>query len=208
MTLLTQTWVAYGGGVASTDWLVILVIGAALVIWAASEIIKQKRGPGPTQSGQAPDSGNSGTSPTSSSTGPRAPRNGAASAVAKDIQELTAELEQLTHRLSSDIDQRATRLEALLRDADQRIAELRRLHDETPAPLANARPTSSNATNPTDANAHSAPISATPASEIGDDPLSRSVYALADAGHNSIEIARRLKEHVGKVELILALRRS
>jgi len=35
-----------------------------------------------------------------------------------------------------------------------------------------------------------------------------SVYALADAGSSSDEIARQLDEHIGKVELILALREA
>ena len=38
------------------------------------------------------------------------------------------------------------------------------------------------------------------------DPLTREVYALADAGLAAAEIARRLEQHTGKVELILALR--
>lgn len=39
-----------------------------------------------------------------------------------------------------------------------------------------------------------------------DDPLTRSVYALADEGHDAQAIAARLREHTGKVELMLALR--
>jgi hypothetical protein len=38
------------------------------------------------------------------------------------------------------------------------------------------------------------------------DPLTASIYRLADAGRSSIDIARELHEQVGKVELILALR--
>ena len=41
-----------------------------------------------------------------------------------------------------------------------------------------------------------------------DDPLTRSVYALADEGHDAQAIAARLREHTGKVELILALRQA
>ena len=40
----------------------------------------------------------------------------------------------------------------------------------------------------------------------GRDDLSRSVYSLADQGMDTTAIARQLGEHVGKVELILALR--
>jgi hypothetical protein len=38
--------------------------------------------------------------------------------------------------------------------------------------------------------------------------LAHAVYELADAGHAPVEIAGRLGEHVGKIELILNLRRS
>jgi len=40
------------------------------------------------------------------------------------------------------------------------------------------------------------------------DPLTASVYELADRGLQSVAIAQNLDEHVGKVELILALRSS
>jgi hypothetical protein len=40
------------------------------------------------------------------------------------------------------------------------------------------------------------------------DPLTRQVYAMADAGRAPVLIARDLNEQVGKVELILALRRQ
>lgn len=39
------------------------------------------------------------------------------------------------------------------------------------------------------------------------DPLSREVFALADAGRSPVQIAQATGEHVGKVELMLALRR-
>ena len=40
----------------------------------------------------------------------------------------------------------------------------------------------------------------------GPDPLTGEIYRLADQGMPAVEIARRLNQHVGKVELILALR--
>ena len=45
-----------------------------------------------------------------------------------------------------------------------------------------------------------------PASAVPADPLTTTVYELADAGHGPVEIAQQLEEQVGKVELILALR--
>ena len=38
------------------------------------------------------------------------------------------------------------------------------------------------------------------------DPIAVDVYRLADEGRSSIEIAKELDEHTGKIELILALR--
>lgn len=40
-----------------------------------------------------------------------------------------------------------------------------------------------------------------------EDPLAKEVFALSDAGHSAHDIASRLNEHTGKVELMLALRR-
>ena len=38
------------------------------------------------------------------------------------------------------------------------------------------------------------------------DPLAKSVYSFADQGLDPAAIAAKLNEHVGKIELILALR--
>ena len=116
--------------------------------------------------------------------------------VGRDLEDLASEIEQLMHRLGADVDQRANRLESLLREADQKIAELGRFQSQAAA---------------VDTRRIDPPQSNTPSPQMTsgtDDPLARSIYVLADAGHDSLEIARRLKEHVGKVELILALRRG
>jgi hypothetical protein len=56
--------------------------------------------------------------------------------------------------------------------------------------------------------ARSAKPAAAPESREDDaDPLAKEIYALADAGHSPVDIASRLQEHTGKVELMLALRR-
>lgn len=47
-----------------------------------------------------------------------------------------------------------------------------------------------------------------PAAPLSLDPLSASVYELADRGRSPVEIAQQLDEQVGKVELILALRQA
>ncbi len=94
-----------------------------------------------------------------------------------------ADAEQLVRRLAAHLDNKAARIEALIEQADARLAQLEgRLG---------------------------------PRGEPGDelwhdptDPLARQVYDLADAGRSPLEIAQDLDEHLGKVELILKLRRA
>ncbi len=102
-----------------------------------------------------------------------------------------AELVETAQRRSAQLDNQARRLETLIEQADRRIAALSG-SSVTPS-------TSSAATEP------AAPAAAAPA-DPGPDPLTKAVYAQADAGRTSIEIARELDEQVGKVDLILALR--
>ncbi|MCX5662473.1 MAG: hypothetical protein NTW19_22560 [Planctomycetota bacterium] len=143
-----------------------------------------------------------------------------------DLDELALEIERLSRRLNAELDHRTGRLESLLREADLKIAELRRLRgQETQADAAADLGSARDAREIVSGLPRTAAISAVaqaslgarpapaafapePASAAGEDAIARSVYALADAGHDSLEIARRLREHVGKVELILALRRS
>lgn len=49
---------------------------------------------------------------------------------------------------------------------------------------------------------------ARPKEHAGTDPTYRRIYALADEGLTPVDIARRLNQHRGKVELILALRQG
>jgi hypothetical protein len=108
-----------------------------------------------------------------------------------DLEQLMVEIEQLAKRMGAQLDVKAMRLEQLLRQADQRVAELERLQRAEPG----------------QASAPPAPRPQAPPA-APEDPLARNIYQLADAGNDSIEIARQLNEHVGKVELILALRRT
>ncbi len=109
--------------------------------------------------------------------------------VAADAQGHAAILEDTARRLSAQLDNKSRRLEKLIDDADRRIATL----GLRTAPAATA---------PTAA-AHAPPRSnGGPAN----DALTQNVYELSDAGRSSLEIAQRLDEQVGKIELILALR--
>lgn len=183
------------------------------------------------------------------------------------------ELEKVTRRLTAHMDTRIAILEKLIRDADQRIENIRSVIDTIPgasisptkiadsgeaaeAPfekrderrtIASAKaggPRNVRENDPADQsrssprsvtnsngkiepvrpertsreipNSEPAPrtdhpnhgIESTNNREKDADPLTASVYELADRGLQSVAIAQNLDEHVGKVELILALRSS
>ena len=126
-------------------------------------------------------------------------------AVERDMGNLLVEYEGMIRRMTAQVDTRATKLEMLIREADDRIAQLKAI----------AGPV---AVNP--AAAPSDPPSAVPLVPAGGaelpeavptppEPVARphdAVYLLADKGQTSRQIAQQLQQHVGEVELILALR--
>lgn len=116
----------------------------------------------------------------------------------------STEMVQTTQHLAAKLDNKAAKLEVLIKHADDRIALLRQLHSKAAA------------TKPTKPKAEfKKPPAPRPHLEVERqkrpvpqmiDPLTRSVYNLADYGRTSLEIAQELDEQVGKVELILSLR--
>ncbi len=103
------------------------------------------------------------------------------------IDGFAADVHELVQRLASQVDVKAARIEQLLEDADERIRKLERM-------------------NRTD-QAHAA-REPEPVPDDEPDRVTSQVYELADRGEKPIEIARQLNQHVGQVELILALRRG
>lgn len=112
-----------------------------------------------------------------------------------DLQTLMVEIEQLARHMGAQLDAKTVQLERLIQQADDRLDRLRRATDDNAAAPAPPTPIRQ---------AHEPPVDRV---EVGD-PLSRSVCELADQGLAPIDIARHLDEHVGKVELILALRKA
>jgi hypothetical protein len=120
-----------------------------------------------------------------------------------DLEELMVEIEQLAKRLGAQLDAKTMHIERLLREADERIDELRRLRDGDEPPQRRGAPRRESWSG-----GFEQPAEPRLDETVSDDPVARSVYQLADAGVAPMEIARRLNEHVGKVELILALRKA
>ncbi|MCW5756706.1 MAG: hypothetical protein KIT54_05660 [Phycisphaeraceae bacterium] len=122
-----------------------------------------------------------------------------------------AEVAEIVRDMAARLETRAARLEALLDLADDRIGQLEtRLRGTsangmvaTPAEPA-PPPTQMPADDPWAQDDTHAPPSKTghPPAE----PLHQEVYDLADRGHAPLDIARRLEQQVGTIELILALR--
>ena len=124
-----------------------------------------------------------------------------------DLETLMVEIEALSKRFASQLDAKSIQLERLLDEADQRIARLEGLgQDAVESRFDTAGELGSSSVGP-EAGSSDDQASAL-AQEAGDDPLARSVYELADQGSDATQIARQLNEHVGKIELILALRRA
>ena len=113
----------------------------------------------------------------------------------------SAQLHDVARDLAARLNNRAERLEQLIVEADERIA---RLDDLVPQ---QEQAPGSPPVAATEAPAPPWPDE-TPPRRRTLDPVTESVYELADAGHDPIQIARRLDEQIGKVELILALRES
>ena len=130
----------------------------------------------------------------------------------EDRHAVSADLQDTARRLSALLDDKAERLEQLIEEAELRIHELQHLTDGASR---NGQSLASRATAEAEhvtrelqaelSEPELAPVASIP-EPVGVDPLTRSVYELADAGHDSVSIAQVLDEQIGKVELILALR--
>jgi hypothetical protein len=105
--------------------------------------------------------------------------------VEREMQNVLVELSKMARQITAQLDTRAAKLEALIREADEKIAAMK----SAPASPAFA------------------PLIDVPESRPPSDPRHAQVYALADQGRNSMEIAQQLNRPSGEIELILALRR-
>jgi hypothetical protein len=98
--------------------------------------------------------------------------------VERQMETLLVELSEMARQMTAQIDTRAARLEALLKEADAAIAKL---------------------SNPVATKSQAPPLHE-------EDQRHAAVYALADSGLSAAQIAQRLARPNGEIELILALR--
>ncbi len=103
------------------------------------------------------------------------------------MSSLLTELAQMARQISAQLDTRAARLEALIREADERIDRLRSMQEAEGAthPPAPSQPSAANSEQQ---------------QRYGQ------IYGLADEGDSADRIAQKLEMPKGEVELILALR--
>ncbi|MBB6430226.1 hypothetical protein [Algisphaera agarilytica] len=135
--------------------------------------------------------------------------------VRNDLEGLMVEIEQLAKRLGNQLDTKSMRLEKLIDEADLRIAQLQKamrdehgkLPDAGPAPAA-GEPTPKPASPEAITKQLSEVVESPLTTEAQTQQLTDEVARLADAGKSAEDIAKQLGEHVGKIELILALRKS
>jgi hypothetical protein len=128
-------------------------------------------------------------------------------ALERDMQTLLVEYEQMIRNMTGQLDTRAAKLELLIKEADEKIAELRAARDGSTFPMS-ASPLESGSVSEADAAiARATDLTPTPRRDpTGPDPRHAEVYALADQGLSPRDVARKLGRPNGEIELILALR--
>jgi hypothetical protein len=120
----------------------------------------------------------------------------------RQMESLLVGLSDMARQISSQLDTRAAKLEALIREADDKLEQLRDAQQHTtpppaPVPLHPQLP-------PRAVVEERPPLRLTVPESV--DPRHAEVYRLADAGLPAVQIAQRLNRPAGEIELILALR--
>ena len=122
-------------------------------------------------------------------------------AIERDMQNLLVEYEQMIRNMTAGLDTRAAKLEALIREADEKLAALASATSGTTTVGATPdRPPGETAQAPP------RPQPVTPPPPSGPDPRHVEIYNLTDQGLSARDVARKLGRPNGEVELILALR--
>ncbi len=121
-------------------------------------------------------------------------------ALERDMQSVVVELTEMTRQMSATLETRATKLDLLIQEADQKIAQLNSV-------LAGI---GSNEKPPTSIDLPPAPkpMKSPGLRLVKDDTEDRwsEIYMLADQGLNTAQIASKLNRPEGEVDLILHIR--
>ncbi len=127
--------------------------------------------------------------------------------VEQQMQNLLVELSSMARQITAQLDTRAARLELLLKEADERLAELRTAMpgNGEPNPLPSLPPVVEMNPEPI-ATAAEEPMALPVVTPQPSENRHAEVYRLADQGIEANEIARAVNRPTGEVELILALR--
>ena len=109
-----------------------------------------------------------------------------------DLKSQLIEVKKLAATVADDLDRRAERLERLIAQADEmlEVAERQSYGPQSRAEAQQGRPRSIPA----------------PAAPSPTDDLAQRVFMLADEGRSALQIAQVLRQPVGNIELMLALR--
>jgi hypothetical protein len=116
----------------------------------------------------------------------------------RQMSNLLLELTEMSRTMSASLDTRAARLEALLDEADRKIAQLEQMRQGGNVPSTSVPQMTIARTEP------EPPEPAHPTDDV--ESQHEQVYALADQGCSLQEIAQRLNQPDGEIELILSLR--
>ncbi|HEY4329883.1 MAG TPA: hypothetical protein VGN88_09115, partial [Phycisphaerae bacterium] len=131
-------------------------------------------------------------------------------------QALLADLEETSRRLTAQLDNRYTRLEQLMAEADEKIKRLEGLSQggevsKMPATIGpkDVAPGAGNGAAVTEAQRALSRLRQERGAPLPEqDPAYQPIYSLADGGKSPREIAQQLGRQPGEIELILALRRG
>jgi hypothetical protein len=140
--------------------------------------------------------------------------------VEREMSNLLVELSEMARQVTAQLDTRSTKLELLMREADEKIETLRQLNGSAPqGQQAHSSPmTYATSTSPpvqlarqssAERDALMQPLEGAPPAPVTEaqiDARHAEIYALADQGSSPRDIASRLGRPSGEIELILALR--
>lgn len=217
------------------QWILIGLLGAALLVIVLQSRRRKEPGPGrPSALERAEAALEQAAARGTGSTGHGAAASRgdeASQQVRKDFEQLLTELEHLSERITLQVEEEFGRLQGLMTEADRRISALRvlieasrQLREPMRGDALNVSPSLSSpvqAPSPTSYSTSRSEVSAAPSpmtsspppvvsapldGGLESDPRFAPIFQLADAGFTPRDIAQKLGESTGTVELVLNLR--